>query len=57
MEPKMCRIPIQAKYEIIDGEAVMVSAEWADIPAVDIALYLIQKLGPNFWEKEREAIT
>lgn len=57
MEPKMRRIPIQAKYEIIDGEAVMVSAEWADIPADDIALYLIQKLGPNFWEKEREAIT
>ena len=56
MEKGMCRIPVTATYEIINGEAVMISAEWADIPADDIARFLIEKLGPGFWEKEEQEV-
>lgn len=52
MSNPMCRIPVKARMEIINGKAVMTSAEWADIPADDIAQYIIEKLGPGFWEKK-----
>ena len=48
----MCRIPITARYAIIDGKAVMTDAEWVDISGEDIAKFLIEKLGPGFWEKK-----
>lgn len=51
----MCRIPITARMEIINGEAVMVSAEWVDIPAEVIAKYLVSRPGLNFLELEKEA--
>ena len=41
----ICKIPIKATYRIVDGEAVMVAAEYADIPADAIARFLIDKLG------------
>lgn len=41
----LCRIPVKATYRIVDGEAVMVAAEYADIPASAIAAYLVDKLG------------
>lgn len=41
----MCRIPVQATFRIIDGKPVMVSAEWADIPADVIARFLIERSG------------
>lgn len=41
----MCRIPVKATYEIINGEPVMVAAEWADIPADVIARKLIEGFG------------
>lgn len=41
----MCRIPVEATYQIIDGEPVMVSAEWRDIPARKIAEFIIKKRG------------
>lgn len=40
-----CRIPVRATYRIVNGEAVMVAAEYADIPADAIAAYLVDKLG------------
>lgn len=52
----ICRIPVTARIEIINGKAVMTSAEWADIPADDIAAYMVEKLGPGFWEKEERGI-
>ena len=41
----MCRIPITAKMQRVNGEMVMVSAEWADVPADLIARFLIEKFG------------
>lgn len=55
MENGMRRIPVTARMEIINGEAVMVSAEWADIPAEVIAKYLVSRPGLNFLELEKEA--
>ena len=41
----VCKIPTRATYRIVDGKAVMVAAEYADIPASAIAAYLVDKLG------------
>ena len=41
----MCRVPVKATYRIIDGAPVMVSAEWADIPAEVIAEMIIRSFG------------
>ena len=38
-----CRIPVKATYRIIDGEPVMISAEYADIPADVIARLLLPR--------------
>ena len=40
---EMCRIPVSATYAEINGEMVMVSAEYKDIPAEVIAKFLIEK--------------
>ena len=53
MDDDMCRIPISATYRIIDGEPVMISADYRDIPADLIARFLIQKFGKTPWEKEK----
>lgn len=46
MENKdVCRIPISATFRIIDGEPIMIEAEYRDIPADAIARYLIEKVG------------
>lgn len=44
-EKAMCRIPVKAKMQRVNGEMVMVSAEWADISADAIARFLIEKFG------------
>lgn len=44
---EMCRIPVSATYEEINGEMVMVSAEYKDIPAEVIAKFLIEKFGAS----------
>ena len=45
-EGNMCRIPVQARYQIDDnGNPVLISAEWRDIPADAIARYLAQHFG------------
>ncbi len=50
----MCRIPVTARIAIINGKAVMTDAEWVDIPARDIAQFLVEKKGPGFWERKGE---
>ena len=44
-DEKMCRIPVKATYRIIDGEPVMIDAEWADIPADQIARMFLLRFG------------
>lgn len=41
----MCCIPVSATYRKIDGHMVKISAEYAEIPADEIAKFLIQKMG------------
>ena len=42
----ICRnVPISATFRIIDGEPVMIDAEYADIPADVFARFLLQKFG------------
>ena len=41
----MCRIPVRATMKKINGEYVMVDAEYRDIPADAIARFLIEKFG------------
>lgn len=41
----MCRIPVNATYRIVDGEPVLVNAEYRDIPADVIARFIIEKFG------------
>lgn len=45
MQDEMCRIPVKATMKKINGEYVMVEAEYADIPASAIAELLIKKFG------------
>lgn len=45
MKDNMCRIPVNATMQIINGETVMVDAEYADIPADKIAEFLIKSFG------------
>ncbi|WP_303835311.1 hypothetical protein [Ruminococcus flavefaciens] len=44
-QDNICHVPVTAIIKIIDGKAVMVSAEYADIPAEEIAAYLIEHRG------------
>lgn len=45
MENNICRIPVKATMQIIDGEPVMIAAEYADIPAEKIAAFLVERVG------------
>ncbi len=45
MENNICRIPVNATMQIIDGQPVMVAAEYADIPAEKIAAFLVERVG------------
>ena len=45
MQENICRIPVTATFSIINGKAVMTAAEYADIPAADIARYLVERCG------------
>ena len=40
----LCRVPVKALYRIIDGEPVMISAEWGYIPALELAKVLFKDL-------------
>lgn len=43
----ICRIPVSATYTVYKGssEPVMTAAEYVDIPAADIARYLVERCG------------
>ncbi len=41
----ICRIPVKAYFETIDGEPRIVKAEYADIPAEKIAAFLVERFG------------
>ena len=41
----MCRIPVKATMQYVNGVMTMVNAEWADISADAIARFLIEKFG------------
>lgn len=44
----ICRnVPISATYRLIDGEPVMIDAEYVDIPADVFARFLLQKFGKD----------
>ena len=45
MQDNICTIPVAATFNIINGKAVMVAAEYADIPADAIARYLVERCG------------
>lgn len=56
MEEKeaMCRIPVRATMQRINGKMVMTDAEWADIPADLIARFLIEKFGLDIGKEEKQ---
>lgn len=41
----ICRIPVKATMQYVNGKMTMVDAEWAKIPADAIARFLIEKFG------------
>lgn len=43
----MCRIPVKARYIVEDGKAIKLDAEYEDIPAADIAAYIMQHVEPE----------
>ena len=45
MNDSICKIPVTATYTIVNGEPVMVAAEYADISADAIARYLVERCG------------
>ena len=51
----ICRIPVSATMQIINGEPVMVAAEYADIPAEKIAAFLVERFGVGAIFGEGEA--
>lgn len=54
MEDNICRdVPISATYRIIDGEPVLISAEYADIPADVIARLLLRHFGKTIDKGEQ----
>jgi len=50
----ICRVPVSATMQKINGEYVMVDAEYADIPAEKIAAFLVDRFGARaiFGESE-----
>ena len=41
----MCRIPVKATMQYVNGKMVITDAVWADISADEIARFLIEKFG------------
>lgn len=44
---KMCRIPVNATMQKVNGEYVMIDAEYADIPAEKIVAFLMERVGAS----------
>ncbi len=41
----LCRIPLKAYFEVIDGKPEIVKADYADIPAEAIAKFILDRVG------------
>lgn len=41
----LCRVPVSATYRIMNGEPVLIEAEYADIPAPDLLLFMLERSG------------
>ena len=52
----ICRIPVSATMQIINGEPVMVAAEYAEIPADKIAAFLVERFGAGRIFGEGESV-
>jgi len=50
--PTICTVPVTATYHVENGEAVMVSAEYADVPADVIARLLMRGFGVAIKQEE-----
>ena len=55
VKENVCRVPVSATMQIIDGEPVMVAADYAEIPADKIAAFLVEHFGAAqiFGDSER----
>lgn len=40
-----CRVPVVAEYRIQNGKPVMVSAQYADIPAPELLRFMLDRSG------------
>ena len=47
MAQGICRIPVKARYIVEGDKAIMLDAEYEDIPAADIAAYIMQHVDPE----------
>lgn len=45
VKENICRVPVAATMQIINGEPAMIAAEYADIPADKIAAFLVERFG------------
>lgn len=41
----ICRVPVVAEFRMVDGEPVMISAQYADIPAAELLRFLLDRSG------------
>ena len=41
----LCRIPLKAYFEVIDGKPEIVKADYVDIPAEAIAKFILDRVG------------
>ena len=39
----LCRVPVVAEYRIADGQPVLVSAQYAGIPAPELLRFLLER--------------
>lgn len=42
---ELCRVPVVAEYRIADGQPVLVSAQYAGIPAPELLRFLLERCG------------
>ena len=48
MSDNLITIPVAASYRVIDGKPVMVSAEYWEVSADDVARFLLEKFNVPF---------
>lgn len=53
MNAAVLTVPVKATYRIIDGEAVIIDAVYADVPADLIARLLMRGFGVPFAEQQQ----